>query len=132
VPLRPSQVHPEEHLGPVGRFGAPGSGADRQDRRAIVVLAREDQRRPLAPECGVEIGVPGLELSGELGIVGFLDQRDQLDEVVGALLEPAPQVDLGTKAVGLAEDLLGGALVVPEAGRLGLGVELREARAAGV
>ena len=32
VALGPAQVHPQEHLGPVGRLGAAGSGADREDR----------------------------------------------------------------------------------------------------
>ena len=52
--LGPAQVHPQEHLGPVGRLGAAGAGADRQDRGALVVLAGEQERGPLAVEVGLE------------------------------------------------------------------------------
>ena len=38
-----------------------------------------------------------------------------------------PGVELGTQSVGLPEDLLGAALVVPEPGLDGPGVELRDA-----
>ena len=71
VPLRPAQVHPQEHLGPVGRLGPAGAGADRQERRALVVLAGEEQRRPFPRVVGLERrGVP-FELGFELGIGGF-------------------------------------------------------------
>ena len=50
VPLRPAEVHPEEHLRPVGRLRAAGAGADRQERAALVVLAGEQQGGPFAPE----------------------------------------------------------------------------------
>ena len=45
MPLGPAQVHPEEHLGPVGGLGAARAGADREDRAARVVLAREQEQR---------------------------------------------------------------------------------------
>src|SRR6185503_21042279 len=38
--LGPAQVHPQEHLGPVGRLGATRARADREQGRALVVLAR--------------------------------------------------------------------------------------------
>jgi hypothetical protein len=54
VALGPAEVHPKEHLGPVGGFRAAGPGADRQERRTLVVLAGEQERGALAREVGVE------------------------------------------------------------------------------
>ena len=70
----------------------------------------------LAREVGLGVGV---------GRVG--EEVEQLLEVRGALLERAPGVDLVAQALGLADDLLRAALVVPEPGLDGAGVELRDA-----
>ena len=73
----------------------------------------------------------GVRLAREVGLglgVGRVDEEvDELLEVRGALLERAPQADLLAQALGLADDLLRGALVVPEPGLDGAGVELRYA-----
>jgi hypothetical protein len=127
MPLRPAQIHPEEHLGPVGGFGAAGAGADRQDRGAVVVLAREQQLRALPIEVPLEGIALAVALGGELGIAGFLDELAQGLEFVRACLEAGPQLDLGAQPVCLAQDLLGGPLVVPESGRAGQAFELAEA-----
>jgi hypothetical protein len=127
VPLRPAEVHPEEHLGPVGRLGPAGAGADRQERPALVVLAREEQLRPLPGEVGLEALAVALELRGQLLVAGFLEQLDGSEQVVGTRQEIAPGVDLGAQTGSFAEDLLGGALVVPEPGREGQRVELVDA-----
>jgi hypothetical protein len=124
MPLRPPEVHPEEHLGPVGRLCPAGPGTDRQDRAAAVVLTAEEQGRPFATEVPIERRRGPLQLCGELRIAGLLDELEGGEEVVDAGLEPAPQLDLGTEAVGLAEDLLGASLVVPEAGLAGQRLEL--------
>jgi len=41
VPLGPAQVHPQQHLGPVGGVHAPSSGRQLHDRLALVVLPRQ-------------------------------------------------------------------------------------------
>ena len=125
--LRPAQVHPNEHFGPVRRLGAPGAGADRQDRAALVVLAREEERGPLALEIPVELGGAAVELRGQLFVTGFLDELERREQIVDAGLEAAPELDLGTEAVGLTEHLLGGSLVVPEAGLERQRLELADA-----
>jgi hypothetical protein len=118
VALGPAQVHPEQHLGPVGGLGAAGSGADREDRGAVVVLAREQQLRPLALEVGLErAGLP-FQLRRQLRIRRLLDQLERGEQVGDPALEAAPPLDLLAEAVGLAERLLRRALVVPES-RLG-------------
>jgi hypothetical protein len=125
--LGPAEVHPEEHLGPVGGLGAAGPGADREDRAALVVLAREQEGGPLAPEVRLEGGDLAVELGGQLDVAGFLDELEGRQEIIDAALEAAPQLDLRAQAVGLAEDLLGGPLVVPEAGLAGQRLELGDA-----
>jgi hypothetical protein len=125
--LGPAEVHPQEHLGPVGRLGAAGAGADRQDRAALVVLAGEQERRPLALEVLLELGRRPIELGGQLGVRGLLDELEGGEEIIDAGLQASPELDLGPQAVGLAEDLLGAALVVPEPGLAGQRLELGDA-----
>jgi hypothetical protein len=76
VPLGPAQVHPEEHLGPVGRLGAAGAGADREQRVARVVFAGEQQLRPLAVEVRGEARGLAVELCCQLGVAGLVDQLE--------------------------------------------------------
>jgi hypothetical protein len=127
VPLAPAQVHALEHLGPVGRLGAAGAGADRDDGVLRVELAREQQQGALA----LELDAQGVALAGDLGLgltVGRVAQElKELKEVGGALLERAPELDLLPQSLGLADDLLRGALVVPEPGLAGARVEGRDA-----
>jgi hypothetical protein len=127
VALGPAQVHPEEHLRPIGRLGPAGAGADREDRPALVVLAREEERGSLAAEVGLEGLDLAVELGAQLGIARFLDQLERREEIVDPALEAPPQFDVGSQAVGLAEDLLGGPLVVPEPGLAGQRLELGDA-----
>jgi hypothetical protein len=131
VPLAPAQVHPLEHLGPVGRLGAAGPRADRDHRVLRVVLAGEQEERPLALEVpgeGVRLRV---DLGLGLGVGGIREQLEELLDVGEALLDDPPGLDLLAQALGLADDLLRRALVVPEPGLDGAGVELRDARLLG-
>ena len=125
--LRPLEVHAQQHLGPVGGLGAAGPGADRQDRVLRVVVAREQEQGPLALELHAQAVRLALEVREHLGVGRFGEEIQQLLEVHGALLEGTPEGDLVTQALGLAGDLLGGPLVVPEAGLDGARVELRDA-----
>jgi hypothetical protein len=92
------------------------------------VIAGEQQRGPLPREVALQGRSLPVELGGELGIARFLDELERRQEVVGPAFEPAPQLDLGPELAGLAEDLLGGALVVPEPGFGGQRLELAGAR----
>jgi hypothetical protein len=121
------EVHAQQHLGPVGGLGAAGPGADRQDGVLGVVVAREQEEGSLALELHAEgIGL-ALEVCERLGIGRLREEIQQLFEVDGALLERSPEGDLVAQALGLAGDLLGGTLVVPEAGLDRTRVELRDA-----
>jgi hypothetical protein len=96
VTFRPAEVHPQEHLGPVGRLRAAGPGADRQEGWALVVIAREQERSPLAEEVGLERGGVALELGLELRVGGLVQQLDGGEQVVGADEELPPGGDLAT------------------------------------
>jgi hypothetical protein len=82
----------------------------------VIVLAVEQEGRSLAGEVRFERRGLAVELGGQLRVTGFLDKFEGGEEVVRARFETAPQFDLGSQAAGLAEDLLGSALVVPEPG----------------
>ena len=128
VALGPAEVHPEEHLGPVGRLGAAGAGADREDRAALVVLAGEEEGGPLAAEVAPRARRPrGRARRSARGRRTPRRARGSSRRSSARRLEAAPQLDLGAQAVGLAEDLLGGPLVVPEAGLAGQRLELGDA-----
>jgi hypothetical protein len=82
----------------------------------VIVLAGEEQRGPLPGEVLVERGGLAVELGGQLGIGRFLDQLEGCEEIGRASLQAAPQLDLVPESAGLAEDLLGIPLVIPETG----------------
>jgi hypothetical protein len=125
--LGPAQVHAQEHLRPVGRFRTTGAGADRQERRTLVVLAREEEGGPLTREVRVERREVAFELGLEFGVGGLVEQFDRGEQVVGAGQELLPRRDLAAQAVGFAQDLLRGSPVVPEAFPLGLCLYLGDA-----
>jgi hypothetical protein len=131
VALSPAQVHPQEHLSPVGGLGAARTGTDRQQRGTVVVLTGEQQRGPFAGEVRLERRSVPVELGLELGVGCFGQQIDGRQQVVGAPEESFPQRNLLAQAVGLAKDFLSGALIVPEARLLGQRVELTDAFALG-
>jgi hypothetical protein len=94
----------------------------------VIVLAREEERRPFAGEILFQGGRLAIELCGQLRISRLLDKLEIREEVVDAGLEAPPQLDLGAEAARLAEDFLGAALVIPEAGFGRQRLELRGAR----
>jgi hypothetical protein len=127
VALRPLEVHPEQHLGPVRGLGAARARADREDRVLAVVLAGEQEEGPLALELLAEGVRLALEVGGGLVVGRLVQEIQQLLEVGRTLLEFPPQGDLLAQALRLAGDLLRGALIVPEAGLDGPRIEAREA-----
>jgi hypothetical protein len=127
VALRPAQVHAQEHVGPVGGLGAAGTRADGHHGVLRVVLAGEQEERALALEVRAQRLGLAVDVGLGLGVGRLGEQFDQLLDVGDALLERAPELDLLAQALGLADDLLRGALVVPEPGLDDARVELRDA-----
>ena len=80
----------------------------------MVVLAVEEESRPLPGEVCFEGRGFSVELGGQLRVAGFLDELERGEEIVRPGFEAAPQLDLGSQAAGFAKDLLGGPLVIPE------------------
>ena len=94
---------------------------------AVVILAREEELRPLAGVLRLERIRVAPELRRQLDVAGLLDQREQLDEVVRALRQVMPKGDLRAQPICLAADALSRPPVVPEAGLLRQRIEFGEA-----
>jgi hypothetical protein len=123
----PAEVHPEEHLGPVGRLGPTGSGADRQDRGLGVVFAREEQGRSFPTEVALQGVAVAIPLRGEVRVTGLFDELAEGLELLGPPEQAGPQLDVGSERIRLAKDLLRFAPVFPERGLAGARFELRQA-----
>jgi hypothetical protein len=91
------------------------------------VLAGEQEGGPLAPEVDLQRRGVAVQLGLEFRVGRLVEELDGRLEIVDAGQDAAPDLDLGAQAVGLAQDLLGGALVVPEPGFLGQRLELGDA-----
>ncbi len=118
--LRPSAVHPKEHVGPVLRFGAPRARLQGRDRVVIVVRAREQGCQLDGLELPLETVEPGLELLRELRIPLVLEQLVHRFEVLEGGLETVVPVDPISEPSESLGQLLGPGLVVPQSriGRL--------------
>ena len=94
---------------------------------ALVVLAGEQEGGPLTAEIDLQRRGVAIQLGLEVGIGRLVEELDGRLEIVDAGQDVAPDLDLGAQAVRLTQDLLGGALVVPEPGFLGQRLELGDA-----
>jgi hypothetical protein len=114
--LGPTQVHPQQNLGPVGGFGAAGARTDRQQGVALVVFAPEEQVPPGPLIVGGEFpGLPG-DLGQQAPVVLLLGQIEQLLGRLGARFQVSPELEFLAKTLGFAQRLLRDVLVVPETG----------------
>jgi hypothetical protein len=76
--LRPAKVHAQEHLGPIRRFGAAGSGAYREQGVALVVLPAEKELPPSLLVVALQLeGLPG-DLFLEILVRLFLGEVEQV------------------------------------------------------
>ena len=123
VTLRPSGVHPVEHLAPVLGLGAAGAGLEAHNGIVAVILAGEQRLQAAGLHL---LGQPleALLQLGEHGVVVLLGSHladgHQVVPVGGHFLEP---LDFGLRLPGLDHDLLALLWVVPEAGGLLHGVK---------
>ena len=130
VPLGPAQVHAHEHLGEVGGVHAAGLRADRHQRLAGVVLAREQRADLQALDVVAQLGALGVGVGQRpdpVGpaalLLGQLVEHGQVVEAAAQLLD-APQVALGVREP--AGDLLRGLGVVPQVRAPGLLGQVRD------
>ncbi len=114
VPLGPAEVHPVQHVGPVLRLGAAGSGVDGEDRVHVIVLAAEHHLELGGIGALLEIGDERSEiLLDGLALAAELEEHFGVVEV-GEDLPPLGEdrFDLGAALV----DDLGGGRITPEGG----------------
>src|SRR4029077_13575266 len=111
-----------ENLGPVLRVGAAGAGMDRDERVAGVVLAGEERVFLQAGELGAARRDAGGDLALHLAVHG-----EQLLRVLVVLDESAVALEATRQARVLGADLRRVLLVVPEARRAQLLLELGDA-----
>ncbi len=119
VALRPAQVHPHQHLRPVGGVHPSGLGLDRDQRVPLVVVA--GQQRPHLELVDLPAQPPGFRLHLDPGrrvVLGLSQLVQHLDVV-----QPAPQLghppDVALNMGQPAGHPLGGLRVVPQAGAAG-------------
>jgi hypothetical protein len=96
------------------------------------VLAREEERGPLAAEIGCQARCVAIELGGQFRVGRLVEQLDRGLEILRPREQVAPGLELGPEAVRLAQDPLSGALVVPEPGFAGQRLERRDALGLGL
>ena len=132
APLRPAQVHAQEHVGPVLRVGTAGPGVHRADRVAVVVLAREQREQ-------LEIAEPRRERRESVDELAARTTRRSLPrelrerlEVGELLVERVVELDVVAVPRQLGGDLARERLVVPEVGFAHLLFELDDPGARGV
>jgi len=126
VGLRPAQVHPQEHLGPVLGLGAAGTRVDVEEGVARVHLAGEHPLELQLVHLLPEAAHVGLDL-GEGALVAFLggklEELAALGESPGQLVEDVDDVlQLGP----LPAELLGPLGLLPDVRVLELAPDLLE------
>jgi hypothetical protein len=96
------------------------------------MLTGEQEGGPLPGEVDLQGAGIAVELRLEVRVIRLVEQFEGRLEIAGAGEQVVPGLELGSEAIGLAEDLLRGALVIPEAGFLGQGLELVDALGLGL
>ena len=126
VRLRPADIHPQQHLGPVLRLGAAGPGMHFEIAVVGVGLAGEEALK-LAPRrfrAQLFEGRLGVGDDGRLAL--GLTHLDQLEGVGDLPLDTAVTADRLVEPGALAQQLLCRGGIIPQARILGLRVQLGE------
>src|ERR1700730_18162911 len=126
APLGPSQIKPQQHLGPILCLLASGAGMDRKDRAEAIVLAAEHQAQFLA----IELGPRRVDGRGSLArrfrilAAFFLRHLQEYARLIELVAKHLVARELSANLFLLLERGLRGFLTVPEAGLGGLFDEL--------
>jgi hypothetical protein len=116
VLLGPAEVHAHEHLGEVGRVDTAGPGADRDDGRAVVPLAVEEDLHLEVADRLLQRRELGAGLDRGLLVAGLLGHLDEHLEVVETGVDALHPGELGLPVAQCARHLLGLLGVVPQVG----------------
>ena len=134
VALGPAEVHPQEHLGPVGRLRAAGAGADRAGSRRARRTRRENsravrsRRKSISREAGVALQL-GLEARRRPSRRGARARPSRSS----ARRQRSRHVSISVRRPSASRRTFwADALVVPEPGLLGQRLELGDARFLGL
>ena len=124
VLVGPAQVHAHEHLGPVSGIHATGTGADVDDRLALVVRPRKHRSDLEGFDVGTQLSAFGIGHLDGVGVALLFREFVHHGEIVEA---PAQRVDLFLLRLRLRQctgDLLRVVGVVPQRRVGGLGFQL--------
>ena len=121
--LRPAEIHPQQHLRPVLRFGPAGAGVDRDDGVALVVLAAEHLADLGALHLPAQVDESRREVSGY--VLALLGPLEQHGEIVGLAAQRLGEIEVLLQPAAPLQHALRGGLVVPEVRRGGLPLQLR-------
>src|SRR5207302_10948307 len=116
-PLDPPHVHPQQHLGPVLRLGAPGAGMNRQNGVLAVVLAAQHLLDLAGVDQTRELVDAGRQLAGD--ILALAGPFDEHTKILGALSERIDQLNFLFDPPAALKKLLCFGLIGPEVGRRG-------------
>ena len=119
-PLRPLEVHAQQHLDPVLGLDAALAHGDRQDRVVVGVRVGKEQVELVRSNLSAQRRSLLLHLLLQVGIV--LAELIQLDEVKRPALESIPGGDELAVLAGFARHLAGATRVVPRTRLRQLGV----------
>jgi hypothetical protein len=116
VALRPPQVHPQQHLGEVGRVHPTGTRPDGHESLTRVVLTGEEGAHLHLLDRLVQAGHLRADLGDNTGIVFGFGQLQQHVGVVELAAQPRQLPDLPVDVRQLRGDLLRPRLVIPQVG----------------
>jgi len=120
-PLGPLEIHAQQHLGPVLRLDAAGTGVDGHNRVGRVVLAAEH----LLDLAGVHHGLEAVERPGQVGLDRFplLGPFNEHLQIIALLPQGITEVDVFADALSPAQGGLCVGGLVPEIGSGDAGFE---------
>ena len=124
VPLCPAGVHPVQHLRPVLRLGAAGTGVERQNGVVAVVLAGQQSRQPPLTDLLLQRLVAVGHFLQLAGVVLLLRHFAQGQRVLPLGNQLVVLLDLVFQPLHLPAHLLAPLQIVPEALLLRLLLEL--------
>jgi len=132
VGFRPAGIHPQQHLGPILRLGAPRPGMDFEITVIGVGFARQQALELASRSLRAQLLERRLGLGDDCRFALGLAKLDQLAGLFDLALDPPVAPDRLVEAGALTQQLLRRSGIVPQLRILGLRVQLGEASGRGV